>query len=85
MDLGTVVPAVAGPARPQDRIELGNLKSQFGTIMGCEYKRDADIENISTYHNESGSETTRPESCEPSKKRCVITLNGEEQELWWRS
>ena len=81
LDLGTVIPAVAGPARPQDRIELGDLKARFGTILGCDYKRDAEVENISTYHNESGSETTRPESCEPSKKRCVITINGEEQEL----
>ncbi|KAB2865149.1 MAG: aconitate hydratase AcnA, partial [Bauldia sp.] len=29
LDLGTVVPSVAGPKRPQDRIELQNLKSNF--------------------------------------------------------
>jgi aconitate hydratase len=29
LDLGTVVPSVAGPKRPQDRIELQNLKSSF--------------------------------------------------------
>jgi len=81
LDLGTVVPAVAGPARPQDRIELGDLKSAFGKIMGCEHKRDADIENISTYHDESGSPTSRPEGCDPSKKKCVITINGKKQEL----
>ena len=81
LDLGTVVPAVAGPARPQDRIELGDLKAQFGTILGCDYQRDTDVQNISTYHNESGSETSRPDGCEPSKKSCVITINGDEQEL----
>src|SRR6186713_2725315 len=29
LDLGTVVPSVAGPKRPQDRIELKNLKKEF--------------------------------------------------------
>jgi aconitate hydratase len=29
VDLGTVVPSVAGPKRPQDRIELPNLKREF--------------------------------------------------------
>jgi len=29
LDLSTVVPSVAGPKRPQDRIELGNMQKQF--------------------------------------------------------
>ncbi len=29
LDLGTVVPSIAGPKRPQDRIELSSSKSQF--------------------------------------------------------
>src|SRR5438046_5222497 len=29
LDLSTVVPSVAGPKRPQDRIELPNLKQEF--------------------------------------------------------
>jgi aconitate hydratase len=29
LDLATVVPSVAGPKRPQDRIELGQLKEEF--------------------------------------------------------
>src|SRR5580700_2386894 len=29
LDLATVVPSVAGPKRPQDRIELGKLKEEF--------------------------------------------------------
>ncbi len=29
LDLGTVVPSVAGPKRPQDRIELSSLKKEF--------------------------------------------------------
>jgi aconitate hydratase len=33
LDLGTIVPSVAGPKRPQDRIELSNLKSQFCDLL----------------------------------------------------
>jgi aconitate hydratase len=33
LDLSTVVPSVAGPKRPQDRIELQNLKSNFTTAF----------------------------------------------------
>jgi aconitate hydratase len=33
LDLATVVPSVAGPKRPQDRIELPNLKREFNTAF----------------------------------------------------
>lgn len=33
LDLADVVPAVAGPKRPQDRIELGSLKSRFAELL----------------------------------------------------
>ena len=33
LDLGSVTPSLAGPKRPQDRIELGNVKSQFAALF----------------------------------------------------
>ncbi len=33
LDLNSIVPSVAGPKRPQDRIELSNLKSQFTELL----------------------------------------------------
>ncbi|HTT57036.1 MAG TPA: aconitate hydratase [Opitutaceae bacterium] len=33
LDIGTVVPSVAGPKRPQDRIELPRLKQEFGATL----------------------------------------------------
>ena len=33
LDLATVTPSVAGPKRPQDRIEIGNLKSKFAELF----------------------------------------------------
>jgi len=81
VDLAQVSPSVAGPARPQDRISLSDLKSSFDTILGCEYERDTDLAHISTYHNESGSRTTRPEACTPKKKVCEIIVNGQQVRL----
>ncbi len=81
LDLGQVVPSVAGPARPQDRISLPDLKSDFANILGCDYERDTDVANISTYHDESGSRATRPETCAPKKKICKIVVNGQQTEI----
>ncbi|MFN2530465.1 MAG: aconitate hydratase [Pyrinomonadaceae bacterium] len=33
LDLGSIVPSVAGPKRPQDRIELSGLKNQFNDLL----------------------------------------------------
>ncbi len=33
LDLGTVAPSLAGPKRPQDRIEIGNVKKQFTDLF----------------------------------------------------
>ncbi|MCH9639258.1 MAG: aconitate hydratase [Betaproteobacteria bacterium] len=33
LDLNTVSPSLAGPKRPQDRIDLANIKSQFTTLL----------------------------------------------------
>jgi aconitate hydratase len=81
LDLATVVPSVAGPARPQDRVELTGLRDNFTTILAGHYKRDTDIANISKYHDESGSQTTRPEACTPRKKACELLVNGESVKL----
>ncbi len=33
LDLGDVTPSLAGPRRPQDRIELGKMKTQFASLF----------------------------------------------------
>ena len=33
LDLGTVAPSLAGPKRPQDRIEIGNVKANFADLF----------------------------------------------------
>ena len=74
LDLSTVEPAVAGPARPQDRIILPNLKGSFADVLGCEYDRDADMAQVSSFHDESGSRTMRAPVCNPVNPR-VFDVN----------
>ncbi|SDO64962.1 aconitate hydratase AcnA [Desulforhopalus singaporensis] len=76
-DLGSVEPSLAGPARPQDRIPLSAMKQAFGDILGCRYERDTRVEQVSTFIDESGCETTRKESCHAAAKRDIeIVMNG---------
>ncbi|MBK6887480.1 MAG: aconitate hydratase AcnA [Tetrasphaera sp.] len=45
LDLGTVVPSIAGPKRPQDRIVLAEAKSQFA-IDAKNYGVDGDLRSV---------------------------------------
>jgi len=77
LDLFTVEPCVSGPARPQDRIVLKDLKKKFADILGCEYERDGELSRISQFHDESGTQTTRLKKCLPlSEYHCDVKLNG---------
>ncbi len=40
LDLGEVVPSIAGPKRPEGRISLGDVKSGYAAALENEYKRD---------------------------------------------
>src|ERR1043165_7146133 len=59
LDLGTVVPSVAGPKRPQDRIELPNLKREFVTAFSKPMAENgfgkSDSELSKTYDVDSGN------------------------------
>jgi len=39
LDLGEVTPSLAGPKRPQDRVELANAKTSFVQAMASEFKQ----------------------------------------------
>ena len=77
LDLATVERCVAGPARPQDRIVLKDLKSKFADILGCKYERDEQMQRISQFHEESGTRTRRAAKCVPlTEYSCQVDLNG---------
>jgi aconitate hydratase len=81
LDLASVVPAVAGPARPQDRIPLPELKASFIRALGCDYEHQPEPASLTTFHQESGSTAVPPETCRPKKKACSLVLNGHEVTL----
>ena len=82
IDLSAVEPSLAGPARPQDRIELSGLKGAFAEILGCEYDRDAELNELSQFHDESGNRTARAKRCKPVAQRAfTLDLNGKEIKL----
>ncbi len=77
LDLSTVVPCLSGPSRPQDRIVINEMETKFNDLLGCSHERDANIENISQFLDESGCVTRREAVCEPTGKRIVnINMNG---------
>ncbi|ANA32323.1 Aconitate hydratase A [Ralstonia mannitolilytica] len=57
LDLGTVAPSLAGPKRPQDRIEIGNVKSTFSSLFSKPVaengfnKNEADLDKTYTTSN----------------------------------
>ena len=47
LDLGTVVPSLAGPKRPQDRVPLDRADTMFADSMKNEFKRDLSAARVS--------------------------------------
>ncbi len=43
LDLGDVVPSMAGPKRPQDRVELDKIKSSFAAAMDGEFRKAGEL------------------------------------------
>jgi aconitate hydratase len=82
LDLATVKPAVAGPARPQDRIELQDLKKTFARIIGRAYAQDSATADTSTFIDESGSRTRRALRCVPVNQRVLdLEINGRSMKI----
>ncbi|MDV7144385.1 aconitate hydratase AcnA [Tropicimonas sp. TH_r6] len=42
LDMGTIIPAISGPKRPQDYVPLSNAKAAFGKEMAETFKRPVD-------------------------------------------
>src|SRR5262249_26499408 len=53
LDLATVVPSIAGPKRPQDRIELSHAKRAFRDVLGNYTKDEAKVDVIDEAVEES--------------------------------
>jgi len=80
LDLASVVPSVAGPKRPQDRIELPNLKREFVSVFSkpiAENGFGKPFEELAKAFYISGTDRMRPGggSQEPVSKQGSETRN----------
>src|SRR5206468_3358283 len=66
LDLSTVRPSVAGPKRPQDRIDLPDLKERFHKLLTAPATENGygktDVELSNRYRTQIGFHGTVPEA-----------------------
>ena len=82
VDLSTIKPCIAGPARPQDKIELSNVKNEFLEMLRCDYGRDIDSYSLSVLEDEmTASDTdTTADTCRMEEKEvCTPIKIGKEK------
>ncbi|MFG3260019.1 aconitate hydratase AcnA [Streptomyces sp. NPDC048172] len=79
LDLSTVVPSIAGPKRPQDRIALSEAKSQFGVDVR-NYVTDADLDEAGK-ESFPASDAPAVSNGVPSKPVQVTAPDGSTYEL----
>jgi aconitate hydratase len=58
LDLGTVVASMAGPKRPQDRVLLANMKSQWRKDLASAFGKNEPSPTVSVKTNGHGSQIT---------------------------
>ena len=86
VDLSTVEPSIAGPSRPQDRINIKDVKNRLAGLNCGVYRKNANLNEISTFHDESGTHAElagdKPAEC---GKMVDLTINGRAASLGDRS
>ena len=79
LDLGTVAPSLAGPKRPQDRIEIGNVKANFAELFVkpvAENGFNKKIEDLdATYTNTDGVKVKNGDVLIAAITSCTNTSN----------
>lgn len=79
LDLGSVAPSLAGPKRPQDRIEIGSVKSTFADLFSKPVaengfnKNPADLDK--TYQTASGLDVKNGDVLIAAITSCTNTSN----------
>jgi aconitate hydratase len=78
LDLGSVVPSIAGPKRPQDRIALSEAKTKFRDVLR-DYVADDDVDEEiaeSFPASDAPSHNARPNGSRPHKAVPVTLADG---------
>ena len=79
LDLGTVAPSLAGPKRPQDRIEIGKVKATFSELIAkpvAENGFNKKLEDLdATYENADGVKIKNGDVLIAAITSCTNTSN----------
>src|SRR5262249_42414122 len=78
LDLGTVVASMAGPKRPQDRVLLANMKSQWRKDLAGAFGKNEPSPAISVKTNGHASQITDGAGGIAAITRCTKTRNPSE-------
>ena len=82
LDLSTIVPSIAGPSRPQDRIALGDVKSVFLNMLTCDYGRKIDAYSLNVLEDEmSVHDTIRVDTCRVTSGQVCDTIKLNQTEV----
>ncbi|WP_336133590.1 aconitate hydratase AcnA [Natronomonas amylolytica] len=97
LDLSTVTPSLAGPKKPQSRVEMGNMRTHFRELLHGEFEDeldDTDEEALARWLGESDQSMGRTDGGEavvdadrgvsdlgPLTKRVTVNLDGNEVEI----
>ena len=77
LDMGTVEPALAGPKRPQDRIVLREMKSQWQLDLEKTFSKPAAAQAAAAPAPRSAAATAVAESADPDTDGVEVQFDGE--------
>ncbi|MFT4922483.1 MAG: aconitate hydratase [Haloarculaceae archaeon] len=97
LDLSTVTPSLAGPKKPQSRVEMGGMRSHFRELLHGEFEDkldDADEEALARWLGESDQSMGQTDGGEavvdtgrdrpdldPLTKRATVSIDGNDVEI----
>ena len=82
LDLGSIVPSIAGPKRPQDRVPLTSAQSAFRKelrLLQTSVNNTVDEASKESFPASDAPSTAKPETLKSSA--CIRTAEGEEYQL----
>ncbi|MBW3665971.1 MAG: aconitate hydratase AcnA [Actinobacteria bacterium] len=81
LDMSTVEPSLAGPKRPQDRISLSAMKSQWWTDLTNVFGKDGGSKGSTVVSWEAEGGRTAPPDALGTRSEAIVEYDGERFEL----
>lgn len=84
VDLASVTASIAGPSRPQDRIDLDKVQARFQDLLHCNYGRQTAAKELGDFDNESQVVAgAYHDSCavRTNTRNCSIQIDGKTMDI----